>query len=500
MNLFDKMLKNKSISKKLAGGVLTLSMGFASVFGLAGCSVKNVNDNVVDDNDDKITEMQQEYSELKNIVNNLKSLIDQLDVDDDIIRAKIAEIEQKIASIDLAVKGNSDKVAATNSKIEEINDIIDDINDIVEDVQDEILALKDRVEDLENDKTAEKLENELAKINARLAAENAISNYYFKTDYRNSEIYSYSSPKGDVVARNVKTDDYAYYNKSAEMTFMSNNGEEIFLHQTNVGLSSTLNALLNDEGFEYNKDASTDNNFVFLKENGEKLSVTINKGSMDSFEYVSENEVITSKQSSKIEYERLFAQCKVYLKSIGLFEDFTKELEESMNYKYVGADAVYDAPEGQQIAEAVMYKEKAAAEIKNNDDASYSLMDDENQYFLSLDENGCQKEFDKYEQGTSNVVQNFKDSTMSEIYCAKDNKISYNEETSTYTIITSLNFEINFTFNDDLSVNCIIKDVEHNITITYTFKQISKEKFTEVYNRVNDMIQTALESENTASL
>ncbi len=486
MGLISKKLNKKqndwlkNFGKKAAGATLAASIGFASIFGLTGC--KNEDNNKNNETDNKVTEMEQDFSALSDIVKNLKTIVDQLGIEDFGISAKITEVEQKIASIN-AGNGNQDE-------------IISEISSLIADIQDEILALKDRIEDLESDKTTADLESELAKINARLAVENAANNNYLRANIDLGTIIT--SPNGDLVAARGEFDDYAYYNKASGMYFVSNQGEEFFYNENNnnVNISSAMSHYLSDENFTLNKTESNKNLYVFTNNEGATISVAVEHGSMSEFKITDEDYSMSVEKSTETDYNYLLLVCKSHLKSIGIFDTFKNELDASLDYKYKGVTGVNTA-ENVQHATGVMSGVLLACEgYDENGHKFYSLQNKSNQYTLEYDKSDNIVMFDKYDAPPSDAIDSLKYSVTSFISNSQKNTISYDEENDLYTIMTyseNDNMKIEVAFNDDLSLDIKFDDLTNGINVSYKIEKITKAQFDEVYNKINSIIQAELE-------
>lgn len=517
-----KGFAKKSAAVGLAGGI-----AFSSIFGFAGCDAKKIDaeadlpDNNIVSNEDAVT--QESIDELKSMIDSIKGMVQSLGITDTAILTKIGEIEEKINAL------------ATDFSNK--NAVIDEIVALIGDINEEIIAIKLRLGIIEEDMVSKEVieeiinrlnvvennqnsdnkdesnlisreemdavDNKIAKINARLAIEKSFDTNYMNVCFGEGHSAA-SSINGDVVIDRGVNDDYAYYNKDLDMTFASTDGEEFFIAGSKMSfdLAQMLTRQLLDEGFVLNGEYADNAGYAFVNEEGVTIAVNINSGLCTSARLTDNNNEhndILIETSTYNNFKNKLSRCKHVLKSIGLFESFKKELDNSLDYKYKNVTATNKTADGVQTAICVYSSQFCAQEMIDeiSGNKSYAVVKDSKVVNAVFDESNNLvgiDEFDDYSDHYS-LDEEIKDMATANMYGADKNTITQ-DENGTYTIISedeNSNTKVNVTFNEDLSVDLKVYIAYNDevFDVSYRVEKLTKTQFDETYNRILDIVELA---------
>lgn len=392
--------------------------------------------------------------------------------------------------------------------ITEIINRLDAIEDgvISKEVIDEIIARLDVIEN--NNISREEMnavDNKIAKINARLAIEKSFDNNYM--DVRFGEDYSaVTSINGDVVVDRGVNDDYAYYNKELDMTFASVDEEEFFIAGSNMSFdfAQMLTQQLEDEGFVINKESSSEDIYEFANEEGVTITVNINSGLCTSARLTDNNNEdnnISIETATYNDFKNELSRCKYALKSIGLFESFKKELDNSLDYRYKSVTAINKSGDVAETGTGVFSNHLAAQEmITMSKDKVYTVGNGSNITNAVFDESNNLIHIEEFEDSTIYTIdEDFKDMATANMYGADKNTITQ-DENGTFTIISeeeNRNTKIDIAFNEDLSVDLKVYMTYNGevFDVSYHVEKLTKAQFDETYNRILDIVELAKENQ-----
>ena len=505
---FQDKLWWKGFVKKTGAVTITAAIGVTSLFGFVGCAnqkIENVsvkNENIYNNNDTE---------ELQSVVDSLKDIVSQINTDNNFENV-LTEIDNKLAEIE----------AGTASK----DDIIDDIYGLIAEIKDELKSIDERLDKLEqkeeqsetkednstgenpaekeeqpeenqkpneNDGETGGLKNQLTKLEAKLAVEDAFNNNHMEIRYGKVEIQL--SPDGDVVGKNGQTDDYTYFNSDDGFACISDNGEERFGYINDSEMMETFDykgycsQIIDDENYVLDQEQSSENKFVFKREDGETLIFNFNN---ESFVEVGEDCVLISK-STQEKFEELLKECKSTLKTFGLLGDYTKAVNESLQFEYGEVSATNEENGFVNYGTAVFNGSECASQASFGSETGYLVYKTDDVYQCSLDEHG-NKISEAY---AAEFNGDYAETLKEELIPADEGfyyAISFDEGNGAY-IINSYRDEgehvvkIEVKFNEDLSIDCKITYGE--ILSTYSIKEISQERYNEVFSRISDICEEA---------
>lgn len=467
---YEKILGQTSkIRQRIGAGLMAGSILFSSMFGAVGCAKQPDDNNIVAGDESK-------QDQLQDTVDSLNGIIDELKSENVELNAQLSQAKDKITAIESSQASKDEK--------------IDELNGVIEGLKNDIDSIYENFDGVVLD--------QFAKVQAKLAFQKTCDNSYIEV-VTNWADFVYN-PNGDMVAERLDAVDYAYYNKSMDVSYVSEDGEEMFEVGNPIDWSSILIEFLDVEGTTFNKDESTQSLFVFNSAYGEKVTIEINNGRAVGLESVdtSINESTSMSISSQERYEEILVKCKAHLSMIGLYEAFTKQLDDSLSFQYGKVEANTSTIDGVKFNGELAYRGRTyALELKNNtnDKTEYETVLNGTEYHrVVVDSNGNLVNTDSYDAHTmmtvSQVCKNMIYENIKTVDA--DCKISQ-DDNGTYTIViddgdeAGVTFDI--TFNDDLSVE-IVGTEENGEVYSYKIEQITKEQFNEIYNRITNIVKS----------
>ena len=498
-NKLNKLKRNKlfweRFGKKATTITVTTSIAFSTLFGLVGC-----NNNKTPETDIVTPEVESETQKaeieaLKSAVESLNSIISNMGDENVEIKAQLESIERKMADIE-------------NENVNQ-KDVILELTNMISQLQTEIESFKEDLKELEETKPStpsedeiEVLTNELAKAKMMIAIFDAFENNYIHVDC-DEKIDVERAPNGDYAASRGEYDDYGYYNKADNITFLSNYGEETFTISSDEDLKDMFISYFEDDSLVFDKTQSENNKYVFVDKEG--YSITVNFENNKLKNVVTENEVKFN-ISSKENFDALLAEAKEHLKTIGVFDSYKKEVAESLNYKYKSVTGSSNKTD--EIYSGVFSGKLSALQCDANEGVVYLLQTNEEQYGCGLDKEGNLIEGYIWENSNPHdLTESFKKEVLMPINNEKTYTIEYDAQTNTYILASTsenesgINITTEVTFNDDLSVDVKQtwdhnrEDVETEV-ITYKIEKISKEKFNEIYNKIAAIVENTKQQED----
>lgn len=467
----------KKVGAKVAGVALASSILFSSMFGLTSCESKMEANKEKVRKENEMMQVQSDLAQLSSLIRDLKVAVATTDANNEDMIGKIEDLEAKVSNLEI------DKNF--------IKETMEEISTLIKTIQ----------EDVEEQNST--VENKLAKIEARMAIENCLETYHTKTkigEYYQAGNWVRTAPNGDAIYSFTEKDDYrqlSYYNKDLGLTFSLVNGEEIIstnTTDTDYARDQLVGCLYSEDAVlkEINNLSSDSKEYVFEDPEGYTIMISTENGVMTNYKVLNPTSKEVSWETQRVEAEDYASElrnCKLYIQSIGIYEDLQRDLEYSLNFKY----AKCEASEKDSLAEHIAYCSglKSAYKSTWSDESSYEIGDKNGWYAVV---------FDKYGKVTngyggieiSNSIASFKEEVIRIFYYSSDGcKIEKDEESGEYVIQTKLDdgeeFKFEIAIKEDSSVAARVINSEGELTLTLT--KASKAEFEQFYNQISFVVE-----------